>query len=183
MDGNRSREALGQFLEWAGDKGLMARATAQARQAAAAKLLGILEPAEANDVTGVDVDDVVSRFNHLHGKKYTRGSLNTYRSRLRSSLDDFRSYLNNPLAFRPSIQRRERPKAKGDGESTPSSRSPSSEQRPETTRPNLLPVAAGNIMPIAIRSDLTIFVQGLPFDLTETEARKIAAVVMAMAES
>jgi hypothetical protein len=36
-------------------------------------------------------------------------------------------------------------------------------------------------VPIPIRADLTILVHGLPFDLTESEARKISNVVLAMA--
>jgi hypothetical protein len=44
-------------------------------------------------------------------------------------------------------------------------------------------MAASNILPIAIRADLTIYIQGLPFDLSEAEARKIAAVVTAMVQT
>ena len=113
MDGNRSREALGEFLEYLAEKGLMAQATARSRKAAVSKILGILENSEANDVTILDIEDIVARFGRLYGKKYTPQSLTTYKSRLRSALDDFQSYLTNPLAFRPSVQSRERPKAAG----------------------------------------------------------------------
>jgi len=44
-------------------------------------------------------------------------------------------------------------------------------------------MASSHILPIPIRADLTIYIQGLPFDLTEAEARKIAGVVSAMALS
>jgi site-specific recombinase XerD len=71
MDGNRSREALAEFLDYLAEKGLMAKATAQARKAAASMILGVLEPAEANDVTTIDVEDIVARFGRLHGKRYT----------------------------------------------------------------------------------------------------------------
>jgi len=40
---------------------------------------------------------------------------------------------------------------------------------------------ASSILPIPIRVDLTIHIQGLPFDLTEAEAKKIANVIQAMA--
>jgi hypothetical protein len=46
-----------------------------------------------------------------------------------------------------------------------------------------IPAAAGLIVPIPIRPDLTVHVQGIPFDLTEAEARKIAAVVTAMVQT
>lgn len=177
----RSREALAEFLDYLANKGLMAKATVQARKAAASKVLGILEASEATDVTIIDLDDVVSRFQRLHSKNYTPQSLVTYKSRLGSALDDFRSYLSNPLAFRPALNNRgERPKAKAVKEKDDGA---TRESKPEAPRPHAVPIATSNIVPIPIRADLTIYVQGLPFDLTEAEARKIAAVITAMAQS
>ncbi|WP_374468129.1 hypothetical protein [Ferrovibrio sp.] len=176
----RSREALSEFLDYLANKGLMAKATAQARKAAASKILGILDDAEAADVTAIDLDDVVGRFQRLYSKNYTPQSLVTYKSRLGSALDDFRSYLSNPLAFRPAINNRERPKAKAVKESD---EAPTREPKTESSRPHSVPIATSNIVPIPIRADLTVYVQGLPFDLTEAEARKIAAVITAMAQS
>ncbi len=40
-----------------------------------------------------------------------------------------------------------------------------------------------DIVPIPLREDLTVYIQGLPLDLSQAEARKISAVVMAMAVS
>jgi len=180
MDGNRSRESLGEFLDYLADKGLMAKATARARKAAVSNILGILEESEANDVTTLDVEDVVARFGRLRGKQYTPQSLIAYKSRLRSALDDFQSYLTNPLAFRPSVQSRERSKGKITKDL---SESATLESRPEPARSNPVPWASSHIVPIAIRADLTIYIQGLPFDLSEAEARKIAAVVTALAQT
>lgn len=38
-----------------------------------------------------------------------------------------------------------------------------------------------NILPIQIRDDLIVMIAGIPHDLTEKEAKRIAAVVMAHA--
>lgn len=116
-------------------------------------------------------------------KKYTPQSLTTYKSRLRSALGDFEAYLSNPLAFRPSIQNRERTKPRTPKESTQTNSSPSQEGRAESGRGHSWPLAASNILPVPIRADLTIYIQGLPYDLSEGEARKIAAVITAMAQS
>ncbi len=43
------------------------------------------------------------------------------------------------------------------------------------------PLSGFSILPIPIRPDVTVFVQGLPYDLTEAEANKIANVIRAMA--
>jgi len=39
-----------------------------------------------------------------------------------------------------------------------------------------------DLVPIQIRADCTVYIQGLPRDLTKAEALKIAAVVMALHE-
>ena len=104
MDGTKSREAAIQFLEYLEKKGLMAPATARARKAALSMVLGILDPQEAQDVTSINFDDVMNRFQNLQGKTYTPESLRAYKSRARSALDDFASYVENPLAFKPNVQ-------------------------------------------------------------------------------
>jgi site-specific recombinase XerC len=179
MDNKRTREALAQFLDYLGAKGLMPQATVQARKATASKVLGILQDSEADDVTSVDVEDVMRRFGHLHGQQYTPGSLATYQSRLRATLDDFRSYLSNPLAFRPAPAARPRTVSKA---AKNASTAPRQEVRSEPSRSNPVPMATANILPIPLRADLTVYIQGLPFDLSEAEAKKIAAVVTAMAQ-
>lgn len=180
---NRSRAALLDFLEYLAAKGLMAKATVGARKAASTQILGILEEDEAADVTALDLDQVVHRFQNLHGKKYTPQSLTTYKSRVKAAIDDFASYSANPLAFRPSVQSRERAKPKNDKNPSP----PKAPENAETVKTESSPrpvhsaVASSNILPIPLRADLTVFIQGLPFDLSAQEARKISNVVLAMA--
>lgn len=176
MDDRKSREALAEFLDYLAQKGLLADATARARKAAASKILGILDDQEAQDITEININDVVARFQRLHGKRYTPESLLTYKSRLKSALTDFVSYLDNPLAFRSSTQTRERSKKTPDISGNQINE-PRVELRNEHRQ---AAIASSNILPIPLRPDLIIYIQGLPFDLKESEAKKIAAVVAAM---
>jgi hypothetical protein len=175
---NRSRAALLEFLDYLSKKGLMNQTTAAARKAAANKVLSILEESEADDVSKLDIDEVMGRFHNLAGANYTPDSLNTYKSRLKSAIEDFLRYQKDPLNFRPTVQnsgrRSERAKAAAGGDQSP-------RQEAAPTSPVEAPPAAVNILPIPIRPDLTIKIQGLPFDLTVTEANKIANVIKAMA--
>jgi hypothetical protein len=184
MDGQaRSREALADFHDYLADKGLMEKNTAQSRKAAVTRVLGILDEIEAADVTNLDIEDVMSRFQRLHPRDYAPASLMSYKSRLKAALDDFLSYLSNPLAFRPSVQSRVRGRGRsGKGEQGDHGGA-RHERRAEPARGVALPAGAGLIVPIPIRPDLTVHVQGIPFDLTESEARKIAAVVTAMVQT
>ena len=181
MNGNKSREAAIDFLQYLAQKGLMAPATAQARKAALNVVLSILDDEEAQDVTAIDLDSVIARFGNLQGKEYTPESLRTYKSRVKSALEDFTSYIENPLAFKPSLQTRER-------KPTPNRLTTEEKKNggtPPTAEPYRPPLGASpmanSILPIAIRADLTVYIQGIPFDLTEAEAKKIAGVVQAMA--
>ena len=178
MSGNRSREALLDFLKYLADKGLIAKATANARRAAASKVLGILSDKEAQDVTLLDLDDVMARFQNLEGKGYKPGSLNTYRGRVKSAVDDFDSYLKNPLGFKPNVRRRERRTSEGQN---PRTNDRPKENRPPTGMRPASPPMSNSIVPIPIRQDTTVYVQGLPFDLSEAEAERIANVIRAMA--
>lgn len=170
MTEKRTRKDFFDFLDWMSEKGLMAKNTVAARKAAATKVLGILHEDEAQDVTALNLDDVMRRFTNLEGRGYTPGSLTTYQSRLRSALDDFKVYLDKPLNFRPGVQPRERRKA--DARKEVPSAAPSSNREPSLPAPNALS--------IPLRPETTVVIQGLPYDLSEAEAAKIANIVRAM---
>lgn len=178
MSAGRSREDLMKFLDWLGAKGLMPSSSIANRKAAVGKVLSILPEEEATDVLALDVDEVMTRFSNLHRQDYSPGSLNAYRSRLRSTLDEFEAYLTNPLGYRPNAQARER-KASGSKSEMAGNNGGRAAQKAPPAKAEA--PGATNIMPIQIRPDLTIRIQGLPFDLTQAEAKRIANVVMAMA--
>lgn len=185
MNGKRSREALLEFLDYLSRKGLMNKTTASARKAAANKILGILDDQEAEDVTSLDLDEVLMRFSNIAGANYTPDSLNTYKSRLKSAIDDFKSYLENPMGFRPSVASSGRKATERTKQSTASDASATASLRESRSSSTFsaVPAASVSIFPIPIRSDLIVHVQGLPYDLTEAEANKIANVIRAMASA
>lgn len=186
MTDGRSKNDFLKFLNFLSEKGLLAKATAQSRKASANKVFSILSDTEAADVTKIDLDDVMYRFSNLEGQKYTPQSLTTYKSRIRSALDDFVSYRENPLGFKPAIQQRSRSSKRRDagpsGSPTPSAVQSTAANNAEE---HDLPVAQGptQILPIALRNNLTVQIAGLPFDLTYAEAKKIANIVLAHALS
>jgi len=179
MSTPRSRAELGKFLNYVGNKGLLSPATIESRKASVNKVLGILDEEEAADVSTIDLDDVMRRFANLHGQQYTSDSLRSYRSRTKSSIDDFLRYVENPLGFKVGGPRRERrpkePRNNDNREETSAWPAP-----PAASHPGVGPAAGSGIVPVPIRSDLIVYIQGLPFDLTTREAKKIANVVMAM---
>jgi hypothetical protein len=175
MTEKRTRQDFIEFLDWLSDRGIMPKATVAARKAAVNRVLGILTEEEARDVTKLDLDSVMRRFTNLEGKGYTPGSLTTYLSRLRSALEDFTAYLDDPLNFRPSAQTRER---RSTGKKETAVRTGAADApAPQPASPNV----SANTLSIPIRPDTTIVVMGLPYDLSDAEASKIANVIRAMA--
>ncbi len=181
MNGEKSRDALFEFLDYLSSKGLMAKGTVASRKASCSKVLGILPADEAADITKLDLDSVMSRFQNLEGKNYTPQSLQTYLSRVKGAVKDFNSYLQNPLGYQPNIKTRNvKPKTLPKPPLL-STKLPASTQG--AIQPHNLQVArvSDTIMPIQIRVDTIVHIQGLPFDLSEAEAEKIANVIKAMA--
>ena len=184
MSQNRSREDFVRFLDYLGDKGLIARATASARRTAAVKVLAVLSDDEAKDVTGVDIDHVMTRFDNLNPHQYTPESLQSYRSRLKTALEDFRSYCENPVTFKPGGQVRTRSKTSANGtkagakkQTAPLPKAAVAQSQPAP----LVDLPGVHQLPISLRQDLTVRIYGLPFDLSRQEAQKIANIVLAHA--
>ena len=184
MAQNRSRDDFIRFLDYLGDKGLIARATASARRTAAVKVLAVLTDEEAQDVIGVDIEHLMSRFDNLNPHQYTPESLQSYRSRLKTALEDFRAYCENPVSFRPNGKGRTRAKPGSALAADPKKKSlvtlPAAASGPITTTP-MVDLPNVNQLPIQLRQNLTVRIFGLPFDLTPVEAKKIANIILAHA--
>lgn len=184
MEADMSDKSLGallEFLDWTAEKGIMAKNTVGGRRAAVNAVLGVLDPEEKGDVTAVDLDNAMTRFVNLQGKKYNTSSLNVYRSRTNAAINDFQTYLTDPLAFRPGNKVEKKTSGVGmKPKKTGSSASRSADHQianPATAAPQ----ASANVFPIPIRENVVVRIHGLPFDLTVPEAEKIANVVKAMA--
>jgi hypothetical protein len=107
-----SRDGLNNFLDFAGEKGLLKKSTASARKAAANIVLGILDEDEASDLSKVDLQAVIMRHRNLAPGKITPQTLTTYESRTKIAVSDFLEYMKNPSSWKGS-QQRNRNSAKG----------------------------------------------------------------------
>ena len=178
MAQDRSKAALLNFIAWLGDKGYLPANSATARKIVATKVFADLTDEEAADVTQLDLDSVMARFENRNRGKYGAHSLRTYQSRLRNSIRDFSRYAEDPLSFQPKKSSGSivRPKPKL-GREAPSAAAVKSE-----TTPALAVPSAGfdvNVLPIPLRENLTLKIVGLPFDLSPSEAKKIANIILA----
>jgi hypothetical protein len=172
-DQSRSIESLLQFLKQAGMEGLINPAVARARRNAIARLSGELTPEESSDVSRINVDDLASRFHKLEGSSIRMEALDLYAERFRMALADFLAWLDNPAGFVSVGGERKRAVTRG------------SLTREQQVAERITLEASDNpsdIIPIALRPDISVYLANLPLDLTRGEAEKIARVVRAFAD-
>jgi hypothetical protein len=192
LDQRYSYEKLIEFLKFAADKGLMATATAQSRASAAGKMFELASETEKVDVRTVDLDALCTKFENKYKTSYNPTSLGVYKSRVASSLAEFVKWSDNPSAYRPiatkSSNGKEATQSGANGKrkrAIAGTKKVSHEKGNENIASSTKDESQHNrvtetfAVPIPLRSRLTLTLNGMPFDLTETEAERICSVVKA----
>ena len=169
-----SQTAFLKFLREGAVTGITSPATARSRKLAAENLLVQLNTRERHDLRLLDVDELCSRFHKLQGSTIRPESIEVYKERLCSAIKDFIEWTQDPAGFQ-SVEG-EKPEAV----LVASRDTPGQAQAREELALNP-PRSPHDIFPIPIREDLVVYLQNVPLDMTQAEARKIAAVVQALA--
>jgi site-specific recombinase XerC len=190
MNGDYSADGLSQFFEYVAQKGLMNSETIRGRRVATQKILEILQDNEKLDLRKIDKDLVFQRFMNLRGRDYNPQSLAVYKSRFASALNDFFSWNEDPLGFRPAAGLKIKqavvskvgkakaalPVKKAAQSTTELSVNPVKLDAPSTHKHTEL-----IDLPIPLRPGVMVHVTGLPLDLSADEAKKISGIVSAYA--
>lgn len=143
------------FLDKMKSDEVIAPTTVSARKAAIKKIFSHSTKDESENVLEVDISELASRLTDEIGAS----TLDTYKSRVQSTVDEFARYIADPDSYNPQVLRRNR-LAHGQGLD--------GQQKLGSAE-------------ILLRPDLIVSIKGLPFDLSESEAKKIGSVVLAMA--
>jgi hypothetical protein len=171
-----SLDDLLDFLDHAGDHGLIPAATAQALAVATRNVLGVLSDSEKTDLSEQDIDAVIKRFNNKRAKDFNPSSLKEYGRRLHRAVDLFLAWREDPANFtvktRATAGPRKRDKGKASGQQTDGDVE-QLEQPPSQpgTYHSAIPVRAGVVVTVA----------NVPYDLTKAEAERLAGFVRMLA--
>jgi hypothetical protein len=169
-----SASAFQEFLRQSAVSGIIKPATGRSRKLAAEQLLGQLKSHERVDLRMVDVEELCSRFHKIQGSTIRPENLQVYSQRLSSAVDDFIRWTENPAGF-----------VSNEGELPEAIVVASRDNAGEAVAREELalnpPRSPHDIFPVPIREDLIVYLQNIPLDMTGAEARKIAAVVQALA--
>lgn len=101
-----TRDNMINFLDFVAEKGLMKRATAVSYKKACNIILGILDEAEAADLSKINLEGVIRRHRNLATGKISPATLRAYESRVRAAVSDFTEYVKNPSSWKPGIRQR-----------------------------------------------------------------------------
>src|ERR1700732_5098681 len=92
---------------WAAEKGVMNRNTAAGLRSACTRVLEAAgDDWEKTDVTTLDVEDLLVRFQNLKKKDFRPQVLEVYKQRFRNALASYLEYLHNPGGWKPGSQER-----------------------------------------------------------------------------
>jgi hypothetical protein len=175
---------MDEFLAWAGEKGELNKTTAGLLRSTVGKVLSIDGDASEIDVTQLDVDSVLRRWETLNRTKYSEGSAQTYKSRFKQAIAMYNAWLVNDPGWKDAG------KAAGSG-MTPRPRkgvikkTASAKSKPAPApqeEHEALPTAATRLLAydLPLRPDLIVRLN-LPVDLNEHDAARIAAFVKSVA--
>jgi len=172
-----SLDDLLEFLDHAGDRGLMPAATAQALAVATRNVLGVLSDQERNDLSQQDIDSVIKRFNNKRARDFNPSSLKEYARRVHRAVDLFLAWREDPANF--TVKTRSTPavrkKEKGKTQATPAPESgfdqPDERQPQSGTYHSAVPVRPGVVVTLS----------HVPHDLTRAEAERLASFVRMLA--
>lgn len=110
-------EGLSEFIDWLVEKGYATRGSVGPWQSATRQVFRTVEGEDygAVDISGLDPDEYMDRFEKLAAGQYKIESLASYRSRFRKALEAYGEYLSqkNLPTFRASPRRRKAPRPKG----------------------------------------------------------------------
>lgn len=171
-----SVDDLVEFLDHAGDKGLMPAATAQALAVATRNVVGVLSDDEKRDLSRLEIDAVIKRFTNKRAKDFNPTSLKEYGRRIKRAVELYLAWREDPANF--SIKTRAtsapRRKDKGPGNGDPATREGPTDQIPDDT-----PGTYRSSVPV--RPGLVVTLVNIPNDLTSAEAERIAGFVRLLA--
>ncbi|MDE0661442.1 MAG: hypothetical protein OXI79_17545 [Gammaproteobacteria bacterium] len=101
MDASKtSGRSFVEHWAYARQKGLMNQSTASAVETAVRRVLKAEDDWESVDITTIDVDDLVSRFNNLNSNDFKPRSLRDYGQRFRRALTSYKSFLDDPSGWK-----------------------------------------------------------------------------------
>ena len=172
-----SLDDLIDFLDHAGDRGLVPAATAQALAVATRNVLGVLSDNERADLSNQDLDGIIKRFNNKRAKDFNPSSLKEYGRRVHRAVDLFLRWREDPANF--AVKTRVTGTGRKKAKSKESTNGPSDQGADAHGEVDSLAGTYNSAIPV--RPGTVITLANIPHDLTKAEAERLANFVRMLA--
>ncbi|MGH7650395.1 MAG: hypothetical protein ACREMS_00990 [Gemmatimonadaceae bacterium] len=181
MPDETSLEDLIEFLNHAGERGLMPAATAQALAVASRNVFSVLDDSERARLPMDDIDAVIKRFTNKRAKDFNPTSLKEYGRRVKRAVELYLQWRSDPANF--SVRTRT---------TTPGKRKTTNEKQTDTLFAKPLPEdsdsalfnrATGYQTAFPVRAGQVVTVSNIPYDLSSAEADRLAMFIRMLAGS
>ena len=177
MENNYSMEDLLEFLDHAGERGLMPAATARALAVASRNVFGVLSDQERQNLGNADLPSVIKRFSNKRAKDFNPSSLKEYGRRVQRAVDLFLNWRHDPANF--TVKTRATASARRKEKAPDSTESQSDVNWPVESTIQSQPGTYRSALPV--RPGVVITISNIPYDLTETEADRLASFMKMLA--
>ena len=173
------------FLQKVGDDRIILNTTASAKKAAANIVLNpkILNESEMADIRSFNVDDALNRFEEDYQNKeqprYPAHTWQTYRSRVRSSVDMFKKYNQDPSQYPPNSY--EPTLARQYNQLNRAKPMPAIIQPPSSTNQTQdIKISTFDLQVPVKSGEHMIKIVGIPKDIGKSDLTKVSAVLLAL---
>ncbi len=174
MPGEGKNDLL-EFLDHAGNRGLMTKVSAQSLKSACTAVFSILDVSEPESILAIDLDDLFHRYENIKGMEVSPNTLRAYRQRVKQAISDFERYKANPSQWTPAGGQRSNSGGRRSSKN-PTSNQRKTDQQSKTDPPVRGVVSADEIThQFPLRRDVIVTISGIPFDVTRSEMARMTA--------
>jgi hypothetical protein len=186
---NFSKRALMEFIETSIKKGWINLNTGGGVRAACRQILEHL--GDEDDVRGVDVGSAVAQFANRNPGKLAGPSLRVYESRVKGMIDNFTSFVSDPVSYKPATKVGTGRSRKTEGRNGKDVSGPKAPAEPvaapvhhavsHSVTPRASATETSLTLPFPLRVDFLAQVT-VPRDMTRDEAKRLAVFIDALAQ-
>ena len=168
-----SKAQLFKFLDYVADKGLMKATTARSLRSACTAVLNVVEDEEGRDLSKLDIDSALQRYENLNAFKVSPRTLQTYGQRVRYAIGEFEKYTADRAGWKPSGGQRTRGATKTSGKKTNSRKSEAPEKSGASGSSEEIIDASDITHQFPLRQNIVVTVRGIPFDVKKSEMARL----------
>ena len=170
-----STQSVANFLDFAAQRGLMNKGSVSAMKTACNNIFSILDEAEASDVSKLDLEEVIQRYQTINSLKVRPDTMQTYGQRFKYAVSEFLRYNENQAGWKPSGGQRSANSSQTSRKGR-ASKNENPQPAASATPPESVDLDASQIMhQFPIRRDMVVTVKGIPYDVKRSEMARLNA--------